>query len=404
MTTPPVEAIDRRLSKLRATVEQTAQNLVELEAGVTYQMLKSSSSLTGVSAERWGAATRLVSDLWQGQLALDDLMTSLTAARGSRASIPRALRDHLSAKIEGASVALPRPGADPAHRSLTEGLVPTADYDVNEALARMSTDYDSVVTLLGAVEAVWAQVPARLSALTSELADLQAAVTSDESRRPNEIAQARRAIADAEGRVHSDPLGFRTEDVTAIAAMVQRARASVDDERETCRRLEADVASVANAVDELGAALAQTRAQRRREEAKILVDDAMWRALDCTDEALAGLRADLEAARRLAAVNPGRARGSATSLVERAGTLRASVDAIAVPNGSGVATRNELRGRLGAYRAKARAMGRAEDLGLEALYGRARDVLFAAPCDLAAAEGLVAAYQGAVRAASTEVA
>ena len=35
---------------------------------------------------------------------------------------------------------------------------------------------------------------------------------------------------------------------------------------------------------------------------------------------------------------------------------------------------------------------------------RARDVLFAAPCDLAAAEGLVAAYQGAVRAASTEVA
>jgi len=60
--------------------------------------------------------------------------------------------------------------------------------------------------------------------------------------------------------------------------------------------------------------------------------------------------------------------------------------------------RAELRGRLGAYRAKAAALGRIEDLGLEQLYQRARDLLWSAPCDLAIAAAAVAEYQSAVNA------
>ena len=60
--------------------------------------------------------------------------------------------------------------------------------------------------------------------------------------------------------------------------------------------------------------------------------------------------------------------------------------------------RAELRGRLGAYRAKAAALGRIEDLGLEQLYQRARDLLWSAPCDLAVAAAVVAEYQNAVNA------
>jgi len=60
--------------------------------------------------------------------------------------------------------------------------------------------------------------------------------------------------------------------------------------------------------------------------------------------------------------------------------------------------RAELRGRLGAYRAKAAALGRIEDLALEQLYRRARDLLWSAPCDLAIASAAVAEYQSAVNA------
>src|SRR2546430_15715889 len=61
-----------------------------------------------------------------------------------------------------------------------------------------------------------------------------------------------------------------------------------------------------------------------------------------------------------------------------------------------MAKRDELRGLLGAYKAKAARLGAVEDPGLAERYDRARDLLWTAPCDLAAAEAAVAGYQQAV--------
>jgi hypothetical protein len=58
--------------------------------------------------------------------------------------------------------------------------------------------------------------------------------------------------------------------------------------------------------------------------------------------------------------------------------------------------RDELRGLLDAYKAKAAALGAAENAELEAAYGQARDVLWTAPCDLAAGVAAVTGYQQAV--------
>ena len=58
--------------------------------------------------------------------------------------------------------------------------------------------------------------------------------------------------------------------------------------------------------------------------------------------------------------------------------------------------RDELRGLLGAYQAKAARLGAAEDPGLTECYDRAHGLLWTAPCDLAAAAGAVAGYQQAV--------
>ena len=58
--------------------------------------------------------------------------------------------------------------------------------------------------------------------------------------------------------------------------------------------------------------------------------------------------------------------------------------------------RDELRGLLGAYQAKAARLGAAEDSGLAERYDRARGLLWTAPCDLAAAAAAVTGYQQAV--------
>jgi hypothetical protein len=64
--------------------------------------------------------------------------------------------------------------------------------------------------------------------------------------------------------------------------------------------------------------------------------------------------------------------------------------------------RDELRGLLDAYKAKAAGLGGAENAELEAAYGRARDALWTAPCDLAVATAAVTGYQQAVLALGTK--
>ena len=49
-----------------------------------------------------------------------------------------------------------------------------------------------------------------------------------------------------------------------------------------------------------------------------------------------------------------------------------------------------------AYKAKAARLGAAEDQGLAASYDQAHGLLWTAPCDLAAAEAAVVAYQRAI--------
>ena len=63
---------------------------------------------------------------------------------------------------------------------------------------------------------------------------------------------------------------------------------------------------------------------------------------------------------------------------------------------SALGRRDELRGLLGAYQAKAARLGAAEDPGLAERYDRARGLLWTAPCDLTAAADAVTGYQQAV--------
>jgi len=84
-------------------------------------------------------------------------------------------------------------------------------------------------------------------------------------------------------------------------------------------------------------------------------------------------------------------RTQADGLREEAGTVAGEAT-------GQLAARDELRGRLDAYRAKASAEGRAEDLVLDELYQRVRAALYEAPCDLGRARALAEDYQRAVRA------
>ena len=78
----------------------------------------------------------------------------------------------------------------------------------------------------------------------------------------------------------------------------------------------------------------------------------------------------------------------AGAAAQTAGVRQAAADAIG--------KRDELRGLLRAYKVKAARLGAAEDPDLGARYDQAYGLLWTAPCDLAAAEAAVVAYQRAI--------
>jgi hypothetical protein len=78
---------------------------------------------------------------------------------------------------------------------------------------------------------------------------------------------------------------------------------------------------------------------------------------------------------------------------ERATQARDAARRSAAANRAPIALRDELRGRLDAYRAKSRSLRRLEDPVLAALHDRARRALHTAPTDLDAAAALVRRYQ-----------
>ena len=401
MTPQPLATIDRRIADLRSLLEQTAQNLVELDGDVTRQTLDASLSLTGKTAEAWSRAQQQISDLWRGQLALVDLLERLGGERGSRSSVSRPTIDRLTTLLDGASVSLARSGADAVHRSLTDGPVPTLDYTIDETVTRMSRDYDSVVDLVTTICAVWTETLPQLTALEATLTALDAEITITGGRRPNEFATARRAIAEAQASACNDPLSMSTQAVSAIAAIVERTRTFVREAKASRRELVGDLTAVTAALDEAHRVVQGARTQCESDAAKIVIADAAWRALDQADSDIAELRHMLDAANRMAETSPSEAGRLARDLRQRGTRLRDEANRLQGRYGSDLATRDELRGRLDAYRAKARSVGRAEDLNLERLHREAKDLLYSAPCDLVQAHAAVTAYQRAIRSGAT---
>ncbi|HLN16224.1 MAG TPA: hypothetical protein VK277_05650 [Acidimicrobiales bacterium] len=388
-----LETIDRRIADLRATHERIAQNLVELDDDVTRQMLEASSSLAGTTAEQWARAQQAISALWQGQLALADVLERVADARGTKSSPTRASLGRLHELLDGPSVPVARPGAQ---RALTEAEAPTDLLTVEAVIAGMSADYDAVMALVNEVAAVWTVIVPRLAALEAAIGDLESAADSSAVRRPNELASARRAVVDAEDLAHRDPLALSDDALSSISAMVDRAAASIRDSRAARHELLAELASVTATLDDDRRALDAARSARTETAAKVLTPEAERAELD---EAAAGL-ADLERCvadvRRLAETSPAEARRQLPALAQRSADLGERIGQLARAGGSGTATRDELRGRLEAYRAKAKALGRSEDRQLDRLYVEARDVLYSAPCDLDRAHALVVEYQRTV--------
>jgi hypothetical protein len=371
-------------------------NLLELDGGFTRRLLDG-ATLTGQTRERWDAVSATLAGLWETYLAYSAVVDRVAVLgtgphRPAKKDLPE-----LDSLLTGASVRMPSAAVPLARRNLSDTGVHSVT--LMAAVAAMRRSFSEVAEVTSAVETVWAQVGERLDAAAAELAAAlpQAAGLGEELEAALHDAQA--GLQSARGAVNADPLrlwnGGRAD--TAAADLLREQVAGL-----TARIAELDrVRSQARRrIDGLNAAVTAARSARA---------DAVtaWQRAAQRITALPPLPPDiaeppLDSLAALAAA--GRWLALATELDRCDSALAAAVrqtEDCERSAATGLANRDELRGLLGAYKAKAARLGVAEDADLVASYDQARDLLWTAPCDLTAAAAAVAGYQRAIHVTTT---
>jgi hypothetical protein len=123
---------------------------------------------------------------------------------------------------------------------------------------------------------------------------------------------------------------------------------------------------------------------------KIMVSESTIAALDVVERDLERLRQECARARSLGQG------GSAEDMRRRSARLGEEVARLARSESTRLERRDELRGLLAAYRAKALALDLAENGEVERLWRAAEHVLYGAPCDVDVAERSVRELQQAI--------
>ena len=190
--------VDERIAAVRTVLDRTTARLVELDADVTRRLLETTQELRGATAAAWDDAARRHAALWEGQLALERLLERMAHERGVKKSAPQWVLVRLDALLQGAFVELPRPGESGPPR-LTEQTAPTVSCSVNEAFDRMSADFDVVTQFLSAVAEAWGETTERLHRVGAQLAVLDQGSQAAGLHRPNDLDPLTRALARGRG-------------------------------------------------------------------------------------------------------------------------------------------------------------------------------------------------------------
>jgi hypothetical protein len=399
----PVLTKDRVPAAVQAAVAERdaiQANLLELDGSFGKRLLEG-AALSGQTQRRWEFTAATLANLWQIYSAYSAVVDRAAETVKGRLG-PRELAE-ITNLLNGPSIQLVAGPAPLAGRDLADSG--REDLTVAAAVTRMRRAFGQITEVVAAAEQVWNEMTGKLDAVAAELGRVTplAGSLGDEALTGN-LAAADSKLARLRGTVSSDPLSLwqggpdpaaGTVDTSGADRLQDRVAAAVAriDElvqlRDDARQRIADVTTAATAAR---AAYEDAAAAWQRAAAKIA--DA---ALPAEPSGLADLTVRLADLDTLLAA--GRWTRLASELDEVERDLAAATAGFRDTERTVVALlgqRDELRGLLGAYQAKAARLGAAEDPVLTQRYDQARGLLWTAPCDLAAAADAVTGYQQAV--------
>ncbi|MET0416454.1 MAG: hypothetical protein ABW022_10580 [Actinoplanes sp.] len=385
MTAPSIAPADAELLRLETAVAAIAGNLVDLDDNPARKELDR-TRLTGRTAAAWADATDALTRLWEGYRMLTDVIAQARALRDQRrlSDGDRAAFVH---QVLGASITLSTSTVPLAQRGLLGAGQISTTCTPAELLSAMEDAFHQAVTVATRAAEVWHRALPAAADAAAALEHVRALGGGSVA-----LAEADRRLAAFTGTLAGDPLAVDESVLAGVRDLIARADAERTSATELRENLGQRLTDAHRLADELAEADRQAQAAAAAVAGRFADRDiAGVRGADLRPD-LAAIDA-LAAAGQWALISPRLADWSRRAR-ERLAALR---DATA-RNGGLLATRNELRGRLGAYQAKALRLGLGESSELTALSEAARAALHTGPCDLDAARAAVNAYQDALTA------
>jgi hypothetical protein len=388
------DEIDRRLERLKGEREQITQVLLELEAHQGYQLLKG-TRLTGATERRWIDINGRMATLWKLFDAHGKVLGEAQELRARHTKPGQVQLAELTRLLTGTSVELSSGEIPLEERTL---LGPTGEWLTLEAVVRRMTPlYEETAGMVASTDEIWSALLTRLGEV-EEIARAVEALHGSLAIREPDFDRIAGLLATVGDTARSDPLSLSSggradtsrideigRDLAALRGRLEDAVRIRDEHDERARGVAAAIELVETA--EYEAAQARETVLAKIASPSLPDLPALSASLRDRLAALEGLRRDgrwLELATRAAELE----RTVATALDqarETKGLITGLLD-----------RREELRGRLDAYKAKAGRLGLAEDTALTELHQRAYDLLWTSPCDLRGATVTLADYQRAI--------
>ncbi|GAA5050308.1 hypothetical protein [Nocardia callitridis] len=386
MTEPlTVGQIDNELAERARELDLITSTMLELDKHQGLVLIRRYPP-SGQTEARWLSVRDALAVMWEDLGRLRTILESANTLRGRRSRVDDDDRAELTRLLRGRPLEAARTAIPLAERSLAGPSELVSFVGLADLVARMNASFPFVAEFLDAVDAVNSRVLAGSAPLQHELDAIGARVLSTESDGAGLRAIAE-GIAELLRRSATDPLALSVGEIDRTLADLG---AALRRESAALAELTALAADRAGAIDRLRARLDTLRtAVERAETARTHAENSIRTGpLPTRPDPRTALAARLAAL----AATP----GALVAVRELASDIDAAIQAAEDDHelARGLLDRRaELRGRLGAYQAKAARLGVSADDSVRAANEAALQVLSHRPCDLVAATRVVAQYQ-----------